>query len=99
MKGNDLDMKQLKASIMEDLRVEYVVECSAKLQVNVQDLFYFSQKAVLYSSIPLLDKNKQVCAYASKKKEPVILILHFSDVIGSWREIYQMSSPYIPSLR
>jgi hypothetical protein len=36
------------------------VECSAKLPVNVSEVFYFAQKAVLHPTAPLYDSRDHV---------------------------------------
>ncbi len=40
--------------------VETCVECSAKLPVNVSEVFYFAQKAVLHPTAPLYDSREHV---------------------------------------
>jgi Ras family protein T1 len=40
--------------------VEACVECSAKLPVNVSEVFYFAQKAVLHPTAPLYDSRDHV---------------------------------------
>jgi Ras family protein T1 len=40
--------------------VETVVECSALLPVNVSEVFYFAQKAVLHPTAPLYDSREHV---------------------------------------
>jgi hypothetical protein len=41
--------------------VETCVECSAKIPLNVSEVFYFARKAVLHPTAPLYDFKKQVC--------------------------------------
>lgn len=38
--------------------METCVECSAKQSLNVSEVFYFAQKAVLYPSAPLYDSRE-----------------------------------------
>lgn len=40
--------------------VETCVECSAKIPLNVSEVFHFAQKAVLHPTAPLYDSKKQV---------------------------------------
>ena len=40
--------------------VETCVECSAKMPLNVSEVFYFAQKAVLHPTAPLYDSRDHV---------------------------------------
>lgn len=40
--------------------VETCVECSAQLPLNVSEVFYFAQKAVLHPTAPLYDSREHV---------------------------------------
>jgi hypothetical protein len=40
--------------------IETVVECSARLPLNVSEVFYFAQKAVLHPTAPLYDSREHV---------------------------------------
>jgi Ras family protein T1 len=40
--------------------VETCVECSAKTPLNVSEVFYFAQKAVLHPTAPLYDSREHV---------------------------------------
>lgn len=40
--------------------VETCVECSAKQLLNVSEVFYFAQKAVLHPTAPLYDSREHV---------------------------------------
>lgn len=42
--------------------VETCVECSAKIPLNVSEVFYFAQKAVLHPTAPLYDSRDHVRA-------------------------------------
>jgi hypothetical protein len=42
--------------------VETCVECSAKVPLNVSEVFYFAQKAVLHPTAPLYDSRDHVGA-------------------------------------
>ena len=43
-----------------DQEIETVVECSAKIPLNVSEVFYFAQKAVLHPTAPLYDSREHV---------------------------------------
>ncbi|WWD20979.1 mitochondrial Rho GTPase 1 [Kwoniella shandongensis] len=60
------------APIMREFKeVETVVECSASLPLNVSEVFYFAQKAVLHPTAPLYDSRehtlKPKCLEALKR--------------------------------
>ncbi|KAG8895591.1 ERMES complex Ca(2+)-binding regulatory GTPase gem1 [Tulasnella sp. 403] len=60
------------APIMQEFKeVETCVECSAKTPVNVSEVFYFAQKAVLHPTAPLYDSRehclKPACVEALKR--------------------------------
>lgn len=40
--------------------VETCVECSARIPLNVSEVFYFAQKAVLHPTAPLYDSRDHV---------------------------------------
>lgn len=45
--------------------VETCVECSAKIPLNVSEVFYFAQNAVLHPTAPLYDSREHVCRLRS----------------------------------
>lgn len=47
-------------SLALDQEIETVVECSAKIPLNVSEVFYFAQKAVLHPTAPLYDSREHV---------------------------------------
>ncbi|KAF8442938.1 P-loop containing nucleoside triphosphate hydrolase protein [Boletus edulis BED1] len=58
--------------IMNEFKaVETCVECSAKMPLNVSEVFYFAQKAVLHPTAPLYDSREHVlkpaCVSALKR--------------------------------
>jgi Ras family protein T1 len=75
IRGDDYSNDALEEEmhpIMEEFKeVETCVECSAKTQLNVSEVFYFAQKAVLYPTAPLYDSRehnlKQGCVDALKR--------------------------------
>lgn len=67
--GNKIDLRSgevTNAALEEELapvmaefkEVETCVECSAKIPLNVSEVFYFAQKAVLYPTAPLYDSRQ-----------------------------------------
>lgn len=52
--------QQVYPVMAEFKEVETCVECSAKLPLNVSEVFYFAQKAVLYPTAPLYDSRDHV---------------------------------------
>lgn len=58
--------------IMNDFKeVETCVECSARSQINIVEVFYFAQKSVLHPTAPLYDSREQnlkpTCAAALRR--------------------------------
>lgn len=49
---------ELSPVMAEFKEVETCVECSAKQQLNVSEVFYFAQKAVVYPTAPLYDSRE-----------------------------------------
>ena len=64
IRGADMNNPQLEETIlplMSDFKeVETCVECSAKELVNIAEVFYFAQKAVLHPTGPLYDSREHV---------------------------------------
>ncbi|KAJ3071155.1 ERMES complex Ca(2+)-binding regulatory GTPase gem1 [Podochytrium sp. JEL0797] len=64
LRGKDVTNESLEAQITpimnEFKEVETCVECSAKQQLNVSEVFYFAQKAVLHPTAPLYDSREHV---------------------------------------
>lgn len=50
--------EELAPVMAEFKEVETCVECSAKIPLNVSEVFYFAQKAVLYPTAPLYDSRE-----------------------------------------
>ncbi|KAI0004590.1 mitochondrial Rho 1 [Russula compacta] len=63
LRGGEVTNEALEAEIrpiMDDFKeVETCVECSAKIPLNVSEVFYFAQKAVLHPTAPLYDSKKR----------------------------------------
>ncbi|KAJ2636392.1 ERMES complex Ca(2+)-binding regulatory GTPase gem1 [Coemansia sp. RSA 1286] len=67
--------------IMNEYReIEICVECSAKALLNVSELFYFAQKAVLHPTRPLYDAKDH--AIKQKCSEALVRIFRLCDVDG-----------------
>lgn len=68
LRGGEVTNEALEAEInpiMNDFKeVETCVECSAKMPLNISEVFYFAQKAVLHPTAPLYDSRE----YALKKE-------------------------------
>lgn len=64
VRGEDQDnprLEELVLPLMNDFKeVETCVECSAKELVNIAEVFYFAQKAVLHPTAPLYDSREHV---------------------------------------
>ncbi|RKO82802.1 EF hand associated-domain-containing protein, partial [Blyttiomyces helicus] len=75
VRGKDITNERLEEQIMpimnEFKEVETCVECSAKQTLNVSEVFYFAQKAVLHPTAPLYDSRehtlKPACIDALKR--------------------------------
>lgn len=63
LRGENISNAQLEEDVLplmnEFKEVETCVECSAATLVNVAEVFYFSQKAVLYPTSPLYDSRER----------------------------------------
>jgi Ras family protein T1 len=64
---NEFKVRRLYLSSVVDVlifrltqEVETCVECSAKMPMNVLEVFYFAQKAVLHPTAPLYDSRDHV---------------------------------------
>ncbi|KZT18440.1 mitochondrial Rho GTPase [Neolentinus lepideus HHB14362 ss-1] len=75
LRGGEVTNEALEEEIVpimnEFKEVETCVECSAKLPLNVSEVFYFAQKAVLHPTAPLYDSRdhvlKPACVNALKR--------------------------------
>ncbi|KAF9568805.1 mitochondrial Rho GTPase [Agrocybe pediades] len=75
LRGGEVTNEALEDEIVpimnEFKEVETCVECSAKLPLNVSEVFYFAQKAVLHPTAPLYDSRDHVlkpkCVAALKR--------------------------------
>ncbi|KAG0586008.1 hypothetical protein KC19_2G056100 [Ceratodon purpureus] len=65
-------LEQVMAPLMEEFReIETCIECSALKQIQIAEVFYYAQKAVLYPTAPLFDQEtltlKPRCIAALKR--------------------------------
>ncbi|KAG8888611.1 ERMES complex Ca(2+)-binding regulatory GTPase gem1, partial [Tulasnella sp. 332] len=75
LRGGEVTNEALEDEIVplmnEFKEVETCVECSAKTPVNISEVFYFAQKAVLHPTAPLYDSRehclKPACVEALKR--------------------------------
>lgn len=79
-----MSLEQVMAPIMQQFReIETCIECSAANLVQVPDVFYYAQKAVLHPTAPLFDQETQAlkprCLRALKR----IFILCDHDMDGA----------------
>jgi Ras family protein T1 len=57
--------------------VETCVECSAKTPLNVSEVFYFAQKAVLHPTAPLYDSRDHVSLFRLTHNKHNLIIFQF----------------------
>ncbi|KAG7440843.1 mitochondrial Rho GTPase [Guyanagaster necrorhizus] len=71
LRGGEVTNEALEDEIIpimnEFKEVETCVECSAKMPLNVSEVFYFAQKAVLHPTAPLYDSRDHVLKPACVK--------------------------------
>lgn len=65
-------LEQMMTPIMQEFReIETCIECSAMRQIQVAEVFYYAQKAVLHPTAPLFDQESQTlkprCVRALKR--------------------------------
>ncbi|PSS26530.1 Mitochondrial Rho GTPase [Actinidia chinensis var. chinensis] len=69
---NPMSLEQVMSPIMQQFReIETCIECSAFKQIQVPEVFYYAQKAVLHPTAPLFDQEAQTlkprCVRALKR--------------------------------
>lgn len=77
-------LEEIMAPLMQEFReIETCIECSAAKQIQVAEVFYYAQKAVLHPTAPLFDQETQTlrpkCVRALKR----IFILCDRDMDGA----------------
>ena len=61
LSGNTANLEEQVMPIMNEFKeIETCIECSAKQSLNVSEVFYFAQKAVLHPTAPLYDSREHV---------------------------------------
>ncbi|KAJ1964115.1 ERMES complex Ca(2+)-binding regulatory GTPase gem1 [Dipsacomyces acuminosporus] len=79
--GHGTVLEEEVVPIMNEYReIEICVECSAKALLNVSELFYFAQKAVLHPTRPLYDARDHVMK--PKCTEALVRIFRLCDTDG-----------------
>jgi len=83
-----VSLEQVMAPIMQSFReIETCIECSALRQIQVPEVFYYAQKAVLHPTAPLFDQEAQSlkprCVRALKR----IFILCDNDKDGALSDV------------
>ncbi|KAI5658888.1 hypothetical protein M9H77_27681 [Catharanthus roseus] len=69
---NPISLEQVMSPIMQQFReIETCIECSALRNIQVAEVFYYAQKAVLHPTAPLFDQEQQTlkprCVRALKR--------------------------------
>lgn len=60
LRGEQQILEQVMSPVMQQFReIETCIECSARRQNQVPDVFYYAQKAVLHPTAPLFDQETQ----------------------------------------
>ncbi|PWA98118.1 mitochondrial Rho GTPase [Artemisia annua] len=67
-----VSLEQVMSPIMQEFReIETCIECSAYKHIQIPEVFYYSQKAVLHPTAPLFDQERQTlkprCVRALKR--------------------------------
>ncbi|KAI3873253.1 hypothetical protein MKX03_016961, partial [Papaver bracteatum] len=67
-----VSLEQVMSPIMQQFReIETCIECSARSLIQVPEVFYYAQKAVLHPTAPLFDQETQTlkprCVRALKR--------------------------------
>ncbi|ONM10692.1 Mitochondrial Rho GTPase 1 [Zea mays] len=83
-----VSLEQVMAPIMQSFReIETCIECSALRQIQVPEVFYYAQKAVLHPTAPLFDQELQAlkprCVRALKR----IFIICDNDKDGALSDV------------
>ncbi|CAI8603445.1 unnamed protein product [Vicia faba] len=70
--SQQVSLEQVMSPIMQQFReIETCIECSASRQIQVPEVFYYAQKAVLHPTAPLFDQETQTlkprCVRALKR--------------------------------
>ncbi|XP_057966569.1 mitochondrial Rho GTPase 1-like isoform X2 [Malania oleifera] len=77
-------LEQAMTPIMQQFReIETCIECSAATQIQVPDVFYYAQKAVLHPTAPLFDQETQTLQPRCMRALKRIFILCDHDMDGA----------------
>ncbi|XP_047335459.1 mitochondrial Rho GTPase 2-like [Impatiens glandulifera] len=78
-----VSLDQIMAPVMQQFReIETCIECSAANLVQVPEVFYFAQKAVLHPTSPLFDQDTQALKPRSMRALKRIFVLCDQDMDG-----------------
>ncbi|KAK9281582.1 hypothetical protein L1049_004485 [Liquidambar formosana] len=79
-----MTLEQVMSPLMQQFReIETCMECSAVSQMQVPEVFYFAQKAVLHPTAPLFDQETQTLKPLCLKALKRIFILCDQDMDGA----------------
>ncbi|KAJ6681363.1 MITOCHONDRIAL RHO GTPASE 2 [Salix koriyanagi] len=79
-----ISLEQIMGPIMQQYReIETCIECSAVTLMQVPDVFYYAQKAVLHPTAPLFDQDTQALQPRCIRALRRIFILFDSDMDGA----------------
>ncbi|KAL6968329.1 Mitochondrial Rho GTPase 1 [Sarracenia purpurea var. burkii] len=82
--GHPMSLEQVMSPIMRQFReIETCIECSAANLVQVPEVFYYAQKAVLHPTAPLFDQESQALKPRCVKALKRIFILCDHDMDGA----------------
>lgn len=81
-KANKALSRQIRPFMEQYKQVESCIESSAKNQLNVQEVFYFAQKAVLHPMAPLYDSDRSALSRECERALGRIFTLWDSDRDG-----------------
>ncbi|KAG9441791.1 hypothetical protein H6P81_017645 [Aristolochia fimbriata] len=81
-------LEQVMSPIMQQFReIETCIECSALKQIQVPEVFYYAQKAVLHPTAPLFDQETQTLKPRCVKALKRIFILCDNDRDGALSDV------------
>ncbi|XWS31589.1 hypothetical protein CRYUN_Cryun23aG0089200 [Craigia yunnanensis] len=79
-----MNLEQVMAPIMQQFReIETCIECSSATLIQVPDVFYYAQKAVLHPTTPLFDQEKQSLKLRCSRALKRIFMLCDHDMDGA----------------
>ncbi|KAL6562515.1 Mitochondrial Rho GTPase 1 [Orobanche gracilis] len=83
-----VSLEQVMSPIMQQFReIETCIECSALQHIQIPEVFYYAQKAVLHPTAPLFDQEQQVLKPRCVKALKRIFILCDRDRDGALSDV------------